>query len=74
MWKSGSLSFKSQHKPWFDGAGSWSFGRNFFTNVVIFGVVNSSSSRIDNQKNSFLVLGDGPTDNINDSVDSREKI
>ena len=37
-------------------------------NVVIFGVDNSSSSRIDNSKSNFLVLGKGPTERINGSV------
>ena len=45
----------------FDSAGSWSFGNDFAGNVVIFGVDNSSSSHADNCKNSFLVLGEGPT-------------
>ena len=30
-------------------------------NVVIFGVDNSGSSHIDDCKNNFLVLGEGPT-------------
>ena len=42
-------------------------------NVVIFGVHNSSLSHIDNSKNIFLVLGDGPAEGINGSVGAAEK-
>ena len=42
----------------FDGEGSWSFGKEFARNVIIFGVDNSSSSHTDNQKKNFLVLGE----------------
>ena len=56
----------------FDGEGSWSFGNDVFRNVVIFGVDNSSSSHTDNRKNHFLVLGEGPTQGINDSSGSAE--
>ena len=50
----------------FDGEGLQSF--DFTRNVVIFGVDNSLSSHTDNQKNNFLVLGEGPTDGINDII------
>ena len=33
--------------------------------VIIFAVDNASSSHTDNQKNDFLVLGKGPTYEIN---------
>ena len=52
----------------FDVEGSWSFGNNFVENVAIFGVDNISSSDIDNRKNNFVVLGEGSTGNINDSI------
>ena len=42
-------------------------------NVMIFGVDNSSLSHIDNCKNSFLILGLGPTFGINGSFGSPEK-
>ena len=45
----------------------WSLGNDIAINVVIFGVCNSSSSHTSNQHNNFLVLGEGPTDGINDS-------
>ena len=39
------------------------------SNVVIFGVDNSSSSHTDNRKSNFLVLAEG----LNDSTGSAEK-
>ena len=41
---------------------------SFARNVVILGVDNSSSSRTNDRKNNFLVLGEVPTDGINDST------
>ena len=40
-------------------AGSWGFDYDFARNVVISGDNNTSLSRTDNQKNNFLVLGEG---------------
>ena len=57
----------------FDGESSWSFDNDFAKNVVIFGVDNSSSSHTYNRKNNFLVLGDRPTDCINDITGTAEK-
>ena len=57
----------------FDGAGSWSFANEFARNVIIFGDDNSSSSHADNRKNNFLVLGEGPTEDINDSMGPEER-
>ena len=57
----------------FDGISAWSFGNNFSRNVVTFGVDNSPSSHSDNRKNKFLVLGEGPTSDINSSFGSPEK-
>ena len=57
----------------FDGAGLWSFGYDFARNVVTFSVDNSSLSHSDNLKNVFLVLGEGPTDNINGSIGATEQ-
>ena len=36
--------------------------------LIIFGFDITSSSRTDNRRNNFLVLGEGPTDFINDST------
>ena len=41
--------------------------------LQFFGVDNSSSSHIDNRQISFLVLGEGPTQGINDSTGAVEK-
>ena len=40
---------------------------------MIFGVDNSSSSHTDNRKNNFLVLGEGPTSGINNTIGAAEK-
>ena len=45
----------------FQGKGTRNFSNDFATNVVIFGTDNGSSSHADNPKNSFLILGEGPT-------------
>ena len=49
----------------FDGAVSWNFCNNLDKSVITFGFDNNSSSRIDNRKNDFLALGEGPTSGIN---------
>ena len=41
--------------------------------MFVFGDDNSSSSYADYRKNNFLVLGEGPTDNFNNSVGTPEK-
>ena len=51
----------------------WSFDKDFARNVVIFDVDDSSSSHTDNRKNNFLVIGEGPTQGINDSTGTAEK-
>ena len=45
----------------FDSVCAWRFDNDTARNIVIFGVDNSSSSYVDNHKNIFLVLGEGPT-------------
>ena len=52
----------------FDGLGSWNFGNNL---LIIFGADNSLWFHTNNQKNNFL--GDTPTNNIDDSIDTAEK-
>ena len=49
------------------------FCNDFGRKVVIFGADNCSSSHNDNQKNNFLVLGEGLTQGINDSTMAAEK-
>ena len=57
----------------FDREGFWSFDNDSAKKIVIFGVDTSSLSHTDNQKNNFLVLGEGPTPGINDSTGATEK-
>ena len=57
----------------FDSVGSWNFGSAFAWNAIIFVVDNSSSSHVYNRKNKFLILGEGPTYDINGSFGSLEK-
>ena len=47
--------------------------RNVARNVVIFGVDYSSLSQTNNRKNNVLVLGKGPTQEINDTTGAAEK-
>ena len=56
-----------------DRQGLLSFGNFFARNVETFGFNNSSSSHTSNQKNNFLVLDGGPTDDINNSTGTVEK-
>ena len=46
-----------------------SFGKN----VIIFGTDMSSLAHIDNRKKDILVLGNGPTDGLDDSTLTTEK-
>ena len=57
----------------FDGTGSSSFHNEFYRNVIIFGVDNSSSSHSDSRKKNSLILGEVPTYGINGSFGTPEK-
>lgn len=57
----------------FDGAGWLYFDNEFARNTVMSDVVNSSSYLTDNLDNSFLVLGGGSTNDINDNVGTEKK-
>ena len=49
----------------FDRRGSFSFpGTALGRNVIIFGIDMSSSTKIDIQKNDILILGKGPTQDL----------
>ena len=48
-------------------------GNDFARNIVVFGADNTSSSHVDNRHNNFLVLGEGPTDDIKGSAGTAEK-
>ena len=55
------------------GAGSWSFNNDFARNFIVFDADNSSLSHLDNRKNNFLILDEGPAYGINGSFGSPEK-
>ena len=57
----------------FDGAGLQSCCNDFARNVVTCDVDNSSS-HTNNRSINFLVLGEEPTDNINESIGATEHI
>ena len=56
-----------------DELSSCSFGNDFAMNFITIGVNISASYHIDNSKNKFLLLGDVPSDEINDSIGAAEK-
>ena len=45
-----------------------SIGNGFGENVIIFGVHMSSSVHVDNKKKDILILGEGPTQLQNKSI------
>ena len=57
----------------FDGEGSWSFGNEFFRDVVIFDVDNNSPFHNYNWRNNFLVLGKRSTEGIDNGTVAAEK-
>ena len=54
--------------------GMGSFGNGFARNVVIFGVDDRSPFHTENRKNNFLILGEGPTQGINDNITMLMKV
>ena len=58
----------------FDKHGSFSFpGTRLGRNVIVFGVDMSSSTKIDNRKKYILILGKGPTQELEHTL-SAEKL
>ena len=49
----------------FDRKGTFSFGNRFCRNVIILGVDVSYSEHIDNKEEDILILGEGPTQELN---------
>ena len=49
------------------------FGNNFARDLIIFAVHSISSSYFIIEKITILVLGEGPTDGINDRIGAAEK-
>ena len=56
-----------------DGLGSQSFDIDFARDLVTYGADNNSSSHTYNRKNDVLVLKEGPTDDINGTINAAEK-
>ena len=57
----------------YNGKSSWSFGNDYESKFVIFGVDTSSSFHIDNRKiKFFFILGEGDTLGINGSFGAPE--
>ena len=57
----------------FDSADSWSFVNEFARNFIVFSADNISSSRSNNRKNIFLILGESPTYRMNGSFGLAQK-
>ena len=58
----------------FDRRGAFSFPTGGFgCNVIIFGIDISSSVNVDNKKKYILILGEGPTQGLNDTTLTTEK-
>ena len=57
----------------FDRKGSYSIGDEIGRNVIIFGVDTRSSVKIDNRKKDILILGKGPTQELEHTL-SGEKL
>ena len=57
-----------------DRKGEFSFGDGFGRNCLIFGVDMSSSVHVDNKKKDILILGKRPTQGINGTTSTAEKL
>ena len=55
----------------FDRKGEFWFGNEVARNVIIFGVDMSSSTKIDNRKKDFLILGKGPTQGLENTLQKK---
>ena len=58
----------------FDKKGEFTFGNAFGRNCIIFGVDMSSSVQIDNKKKDILILGKGPTQELDGTTLTAEKL
>ena len=58
----------------FDRKGEFTFGNAFGRNYIIFGVDMSSSVHVDNKKKDILILGKGPTQGLNGTTLTAEKL
>ena len=57
----------------FDRCGAFSVANGFGKNVMIFGVDMSSSVHVDKKEKYFLILGEGPTQILDDTTLTTEK-
>ena len=57
----------------FNGSGLQNFSNEFTQKLVSFDADNSQLKNLEISYNNFLVLGEGPTDEINDKISQREK-
>ena len=55
----------------FDRKGEFSFGNEVARNIIIFGVDMNSSTKIDNGKKDFLILGKGPTQGLENTLQKK---
>ena len=59
----------SGYSTGFDRSGTFSFPTGEFgCNVIIFGTDMSSSGHVDNKKKDILILGEGPTQGLDDTT------
>ena len=58
----------------FDRKGKFSVGNGFGRNCIIFGVDVSSSVHVDNRRKDILILGEGPTQGLDDTTLTVEKL
>ena len=56
----------------FDRKGSYSIGDEVGRNVIVFGVSMSSSPHIDNKKKDILILGEGPTQGLEHTLNAEK--
>ena len=52
----------------FDRKGKFSVGTGFGRNCIIFGIDMSSSVHVDNKKRYIWILGEGPTQGLDDTT------
>ena len=58
----------------FDRKSSFSFGNDTGKNVIIFGIDMNSSTKIDNRKKDILILGRGPTQQLESTLSAEKCI
>ena len=61
------------HGIGFDRKGKFSVSNGFGRNCIIFGVDMCSSVHVDNKKNVFLILGEDPTQGLDDTTLTAER-